>query len=41
MAREAAMRGRDTLAAFYKQRTPAEQKQLRLIEKELIGLYPK
>jgi hypothetical protein len=41
MAREAATRGRDTLAAFFKQRTPAEQRRLRMIEKELIGLYPK
>jgi hypothetical protein len=41
MAREAAMRGRDTLAKFFKQRTPAEQKRLREIERELISLYPK
>jgi phage recombination protein Bet len=40
MAREAAMRGEDVLKAFFKGRTPAEQKQLRKIEPELIALYP-
>lgn len=40
MAREAAMRGRDTFAAFYKGRTSAQQKRLRDMKTELEGLMP-
>lgn len=33
--------GENALKAFYAERSPAEQKKLRKIEAELIGLYPK
>lgn len=40
MAREAAQRGPEVLKAFFKARTPAEKKELRKIEADLIKLYP-
>lgn len=40
MAREAAKRGEDQLKTFFKGRNAAEQKRLRVIESELVALYP-
>jgi hypothetical protein len=40
MAREAALRGPDTLRAFFNSRNAKEKAQLRKIENELVSLYP-